>query len=410
MKSKIYKILLIANNGMSKNFLLAFCLLLCATARAQFLCPTIGHSTNPNSLVSDSFWVNNFNGNPSSVVFEWRFCDGNAEYGTAVGYPLTGGGVVLNDCEVCLTVFDSIANTLLCVVCDTFNSTGNPGNSCAAYATYTQVDSLYTFFVSTIGNPIAYQWTLNGNPIDTTPTITVVIDSANNVMNGGALVCVTVADANGCASSSCVSIIDSSTTPGGGNTTCQAYFVIYAPDTTNGGINTPGGGLPGHYWGYNLSSGNYGNDLLWDFGDGTTSTDPYPVHTYANPGTYIVCLTVGVSGTSCYDTYCDSSFTVFKTESEPMTHLTILGPTGISETAQQSTIKVYPNPATNELNWTADNHIEQVRIFDVTGQKIIEIPINGNRMNTSKLSSGVYLLQLSNHTGRVISSQRFIKE
>src|SRR5699024_9027663 len=31
---------------------------------------------------------------------------------------------------------------------------------------------------------------------------------------------------------------------------------------------------------------------LWDFGDGTTSTEPYPRHTFPGPGTYDVTLTV----------------------------------------------------------------------------------------------------------------------
>ena len=44
----------------------------------------------------------------------------------------------------------------------------------------------------------------------------------------------------------------------------------------------------------------------WDFGDGTTSTLQNPVHTYASPGVYTVCLTVeGTNGTTeCKKTYC----------------------------------------------------------------------------------------------------------
>lgn len=45
---------------------------------------------------------------------------------------------------------------------------------------------------------------------------------------------------------------------------------------------------------------------FWDFGDGTTSTQQYPIHTYAFNGTYQVCLTVeGTDGTvKCKETIC----------------------------------------------------------------------------------------------------------
>ena len=42
----------------------------------------------------------------------------------------------------------------------------------------------------------------------------------------------------------------------------------------------------------------------WDFGDGSTSSNAFPQHTYANYGTYNVCLTV--SSANCTTIYCDS--------------------------------------------------------------------------------------------------------
>jgi PKD repeat protein len=48
----------------------------------------------------------------------------------------------------------------------------------------------------------------------------------------------------------------------------------------------------------------------WDFGDGTSSTEQNPVHTYASPGTYPVCLTItgNTPGLSCTDTHCENVF------------------------------------------------------------------------------------------------------
>ncbi len=50
-------------------------------------------------------------------------------------------------------------------------------------------------------------------------------------------------------------------------------------------------------------------EWTWDFGDGTTSTDENPVHTYAFPGEYDVCLTIHADG-ACYDTKCESNIPV----------------------------------------------------------------------------------------------------
>ena len=43
-------------------------------------------------------------------------------------------------------------------------------------------------------------------------------------------------------------------------------------------------------------------EYFWDFGDGTTSTDPNPSHTYASPGQYDVSLVIGSIYVGCHDT------------------------------------------------------------------------------------------------------------
>lgn len=46
----------------------------------------------------------------------------------------------------------------------------------------------------------------------------------------------------------------------------------------------------------------------WDFGDGNTDNNAAPVHTYANPGVYYVCLSVTDSLINCNATFCDSVY------------------------------------------------------------------------------------------------------
>ncbi len=53
----------------------------------------------------------------------------------------------------------------------------------------------------------------------------------------------------------------------------------------------------------NLSSGPIGL-YTWDFGDGFISYEENPMHSYQNPGTYLVCLTVSSPTKDCYDVKC----------------------------------------------------------------------------------------------------------
>ncbi|MCF8366392.1 MAG: PKD domain-containing protein [Bacteroidales bacterium] len=47
---------------------------------------------------------------------------------------------------------------------------------------------------------------------------------------------------------------------------------------------------------------------LWEFGDGSTSTEPDPIYTYAAPGFYEVCLTITNEAANCEDTRCMEIF------------------------------------------------------------------------------------------------------
>jgi len=58
------------------------------------------------------------------------------------------------------------------------------------------------------------------------------------------------------------------------------------------------------------NSGLAGLTLTWDFGDGNTSSDVNPIHTYSDSasGKYIVCLTVYDSINDCSNQYCETLF------------------------------------------------------------------------------------------------------
>jgi PKD repeat protein len=74
---------------------------------------------------------------------------------------------------------------------------------------------------------------------------------------------------------------------------CQAYFYSYQADPVD----------PFTLAFVNQSSGNY-TQCFWSFGDSTFSNEANPVHTFAGPGTYYVCLTIS-DGQDCSSTYCE---------------------------------------------------------------------------------------------------------
>jgi PKD repeat protein len=81
---------------------------------------------------------------------------------------------------------------------------------------------------------------------------------------------------------------------------CSAYFYYY-PDSSNlATINF-----------YDMSYGPNGLppvSWFWEFGDGTSSGEQNPVHTYADTGYYMVCLTINAAD-SCTSTYCEEVYT-----------------------------------------------------------------------------------------------------
>ena len=82
---------------------------------------------------------------------------------------------------------------------------------------------------------------------------------------------------------------------------CQAYFSYMqnVPTTVFTDLST-------------MQSTNYSATWQWDFGDGNTSTQQNPTHTYANNGIYWACLIVtyfdSTTINSCTSFYCDSIF------------------------------------------------------------------------------------------------------
>lgn len=154
---------------------------------------------------------------------------------------------------------------------------------CYALYEYTLDGGLVHFYEAAGGGDIvSYSWDFGDGSISTDPN-----PSHIWAAEGTYLVCLTIETATGCSDTYCHEI----TIGGGGDCTSDFEFDL--------------DGLTVHYF-ETAHAGGGGADIVsyyWDFGDGTSSDAPNPIHTYTEEGTYLVCLTI-VTNTGCTSTYC----------------------------------------------------------------------------------------------------------
>ena len=136
---------------------------------------------------------------------------------------------------------------------------------------------------------------------------------------------------------------------------------------------------------YVVSFTNTSNDfdeIFWDFGDGATSTEINPVHTYPESGDYKVSLTI----IKCEKN--DVKAKIISIENTVNAGLLNL-----------NVVSIYPNPATDEVNIKLDRNYKEVciTIADVSGKAILKKTIlNADllQMDVSNLSCGMYFLSI----------------
>ena len=186
-------------------------------------------------------------------------------------------------------------------------------------------------------------------------------------------------------------------------TACQSNFTIFA-DSSN----------TGNYFAYNLSTGS-NLSYLWNFGDGTSSTQQYPFHQYAIPGQYVICLTVSNS-TLCSSTHCDSSSVHKIASAFLMSQVNVIpqAVTGVKEVNSTINAMAYPNPIADELFIEMnqkDNAKLSYHLIDALGRVVSKGYIENTKavINTSNLQKGCYTLSISNEKGTSLKTLKMIK-
>ncbi len=120
-------------------------------------------------------------------------------------------------------------------------------------------------------------------------------------------------------------------------------------------------------------------DLLWDFGDDTTSNDDSPDHIYDGLGEFIVTLTAYSVELSC---------------SDQATHIVEILPVGVEEFSSADLL-VYPNPASDSFTIQGLQEPTLIFVYDGMGRRVHSQLISTNEViNTTNWSSGIYTISL----------------
>jgi hypothetical protein len=166
-------------------------------------------------------------------------------------------------------------------------------------------------------------------------------------------------------------------------------------------------------------------EFTWDFGDGQTSSEDFPVHEYESEGYYLLCLTILTETPNgfmfCTNTYCDSiGISQMMLKSNGMSLIVIPETaTGIEQQIQDiSEVNLYPNPASNNITLSynvKDSNVLSTTLYDISGRTIststsIANPGNNNTtIDISMLPTGMYQIELRSNNSRNILRFQVIK-
>ncbi len=150
------------------------------------------------------------------------------------------------------------------------------------------------------------------------------------------------------------------------------------------------------YFNNTSDSGTY--VMSWLFGDNITGTGNNPSHTYANPGTYNVCLIIMNQNQQ----FCDSTCQTI-----------VVQPSSISEQFNGAAITIAPNPATDFINvsFSAIAGNTTIEILDIAGRVVMteQLTTSGSvvhAINVQSVPAGAYYVRLS--SGSMVGGKRIL--
>lgn len=187
--------------------------------------------------------------------------------------------------SVCLTVTNQQTGCSA-TYCDSISIAPTISNNCNAnFSFFTTSTNSFQFNAQNLNSNLVYNWSFGDGTIGTGTSVNHTYSS-----NGTYQICLTVTDTiNGtCSDVECSNVVVNSIPAN----PCNANFYWY--DSSAFMIQ--------FYPEFYSSAASYS----WDFGDGASSSNAYSLHTYNQPGDYVVCLTISNPSAGCTETYCDT--------------------------------------------------------------------------------------------------------
>lgn len=88
----------------------------------------------------------------------------------------------------------------------------------------------------------------------------------------------------------------------------------------------------------------------------------------------------------------------------------VFGVAGVDEVIHDTSVKIYPNPASSVVNISAEDAIETVQLYDVQGRLLQSDIVNINRatINLSSRTTGVYFVKVT--TAKGTTTQKIVKQ
>jgi PKD repeat protein len=281
-----------------------------------------------------------------SATYLWDFGDGNTSTQTDPIHTYAADGTY----TVCLITTEGCAADTTCQTVTVGCPVPTPGFS------FTTAGSTATFTnSSTAGTGAVYLWDLGDGNTSTqqNPTHTFAAD-------GNYTVCLIVNDICG-TDSTCQTVVI---------TTCSDPIALFSFAE-----NPPGSGNI-DFTQSSIATGN--STYSWDFGDGSTSTDENPSHTYSSNGSYDVTFII-----------VDSCGT------DTLTGTVILTSLNVDELAL-SDISVFPNPSNGIFNISTSLEMTEAYITDLSGKVVYTGELSGNEgaINAEQFANGAYFLSI----------------